>query len=344
MTARATRADLPHETRTDDRLGQIVRLLTDNAMLVVSGTKLAEELQTSRSDIWRLIQQLRELGVDIAGHPATGYQLTAVPDLLLPEIIDPLLNGTVFSGQVTHFFRIGSTNIAAMQAASSGAPDGSVFLAEEQTAGRGRGGHSWESAPSTGVYCSAILRPALPPADVLIISLAAGLAVAAAIAEVTGITPDLRWPNDLLIGDRKVCGILTELNAEVTRVRHVVVGVGINVNQTRFEGELASLATSLAIETGRNCSRVELTAALLKSLDREYRALQAGIGAARDSVLQRFERSSRYARGMHVWVEEDGGYEGVSAGLDDRGFLRVETAKGTRTVLSGGVRPRRANG
>lgn len=333
-----------HETRTDERLGQLVRLLTDNAMLVVSGTKVAEELNTSRSEVWRLVQQLRELGVDITGHPATGYQLVSVPDLLLPDVLAPLLKGTIFDRNIHHYFHIGSTNTSAMAAASAGAPEGSVFLAEEQVAGRGRGGHTWDSEPSTGIYCSAILRPTMAPADVLIISLATGLAVASAIADVTGLTPDLRWPNDVLIGDRKVCGILTELNAEATRVRHIVVGVGINVNQARFDGELASIATSIAIETGRSCSRVELAAALLKSLHREYRALQSDVSAGRMSILRRFEESSRYARGRDVWVEEDGGYAGRSVGLDDRGFLRVQTEQGLRTVLSGGVRPRRANG
>src|SRR3954467_9550512 len=338
-----SRSELPADGgRTDARLGQLVRLLVDNAMVVVSGTKLADELQTNRSDVWRLIEQLRELGVDITGHSATGYQLLSVPDLLLPGVIAPLVQGTVFASDIRHYFRVGSTNIEAMQAAAAGAPDGSVFLAEEQTAGRGRGGHTWDSAPSTGIYCSVVLRPALSPADVLVISLAAGLAVANAVENVTGLKPDLRWPNDLLVGERKVCGILTELNAEVTRVRYVVVGVGMNVNQHAFPPDLESLATSLSLETGRIHSRVELTAALLKSLDREYRALRTNVSAARKDILRRFEMHSSYVRGKQVWVEEDGGYEGTTAGLDDRGFLQVQTASGMRTVLSGGVRPRQA--
>lgn len=338
------RFDSHEGSRTDDRLGQIVRLLVDNAMVVVSGTKLAQELQTGRSEIWRLVQQLRELGVEIAGHPATGYQLVSVPDLLIPELLSPRLRGTIFDLGIYHSFRIGSTNSAAMQAAEAGAPEGTVFVAEEQTSGRGRGGHSWHSEPSAGIYCSAILRPTLAPADVLVISLAAGLAVSAAIREVTGLVPDLRWPNDVMLADKKVCGILTELNAEVTRVRYVVVGVGMNVNQARFDAELEPLATSLAIDTGHNWSRGDLTVSLLKSLDREYRALTANPDAARADILRRFQENSSYASGMSVWVEENGGYEGVTAGLDNRGFLLVETDRGIRTVLSGGVRPRHSNG
>jgi BirA family biotin operon repressor/biotin-[acetyl-CoA-carboxylase] ligase len=221
-----------------------------------------------------------------------------------------------------------------------GAPEGSVFLAEEQTAGRGRGGHSWTSPPSTGVYCSVVLRPALTPADALLLSLMAGLSVKWAVEQVSGVSADLRWPNDLMIGNKKFCGILTEMNAEITRVRYAVIGVGINVNQWEFPPELDEIATSLRIAAGGEQSRVKLTAALLQSLDREYRALQADVKTARADIFRRFEQASSYARGKHVHVDEDGGYDGVTAGLDQRGFLLVDTATGVKTVLSGSVRPR----
>lgn len=330
--------------RTDARLGAIVRLLTDHAMMVVSGTKVAEELGTNRSEVWRLIQQLREIGVDIAGHPAEGYRLVSMPDLLLPDVLAPRLQGTIFQNRIHHYFRVGSTNAEAMDAAALGEPEGAVFIAEEQTAGRGRGIHSWDSEPSQGIYCSVILRPQLAPADVLVTSLAAGLAVSAATEEVTGIRPDLRWPNDVLFGDKKFCGILTELNAEVTRVRYVVVGMGVNVNQVAFSPEISDVATSLRMETGREWSRADFVAALLKSLDREYRELIEGSVAARKYILHRFEERSSYARRREVHVEEYGGYDGVTEGLDARGFLQVRTSDGLRTVLSGGVRAKNGKG
>jgi len=331
-----------HETApTDARLGHIVRLFVENPMVVLSGPRIADEIGTNRQDVWRLIEHLRELGVDITGHPATGYQLGSIPDLLLPHLLQPLLRGTLFGSRLHHFFRIGSTNLAAMQAAAEGEPEGAVFLAEEQTAGRGRGGHSWESPPSTGIYSSIVLRPTLAPADALLLSLVAGLAVSSAVESVTTICPDLRWPNDVMLGDRKFCGILTELNAEVTRVRYAVIGIGINVNQQAFPKELEAIATSLRQETGREWSRVELAAALLKSLDREYRALLQDAASGRDSILKRFEERSSFARGREVHVEEEGGYDGTTEGLDERGFLKVRTNTGLRTVLSGGVRARR---
>ena len=311
----------------------------EHATVVVSGTKIAQEISSNRSEVWRLIQQLRGLGVDVAGHPATGYQLRAVPDLLLPEILRPLVRGTIFDTHLHHFYKIGSTNTAAMAAAAEGAPDGSVFLAEEQTAGRGRGTNSWISPRSTGIYCSVVVRPALPPSEVLVLSLAAGLAVRAAIQQVDSrVSADLKWPNDLLIDGKKVCGILTEMNAEATRVRYIVVGIGINVNQASFPKELQAI--SLRLVTGSEWSRVELITALLKSLDREYRQLLED-PHARESILRRFAESSSWVQGKEIRMEENGsGIEGTTEGLDSRGFLRVRTAKGMQTVLSGTVRER----
>lgn len=328
---------LSQQQPTDLRLGHIVRLLMEHATVVVSGTKIAEEISSSRSEVWRLIQQLRGLGVDVAGHPATGYQLRSVPDLLLPEILRPMLRGTIFGSHLHHFYKIRSTNTAAMAAAAEGAPEGTVFLAEEQTAGRGRGANSWQSPRSTGIYCSVIVRPELPPSDILVLSLAAGLAVQAAIEQVDSrVKPDLKWPNDLLIDGKKVCGILCEMNAEATRVRYAVVGIGINVNQATFPKDLP--ATSLRLVTGSEWSRVELVGALLKSLDREYGQLKQDPGA-RESILQRFAENSSWVFGKKVRIDENGsGFEGITEGLDERGFLRVQTAHGTRTVLSGTVR------
>ncbi len=287
--------------KTDARLGRIVRLLMSHATVVVSGTKIADEIGVSRSEVWRLIQQLRALGVSIAGHPATGYRLQAVPDLLLPDVLSPLLQGTIFDNQIHHYYNIGSTNTVAMEAGSAGAPEGSVFVAERQTAGRGRGAHNWHSVQSAGIYCSILLRPVLPPSEALILSLA--------------------------------------MNSEATRVRYIVVGIGINVNQASFPSELQRTATSLRLATGTEWSRVNLCAALLKSLNREYRALLQKPGA-HDSILRRFQEQSSSVRGCQVQVEENGGFEGVTEGLDQRGFLQVRTAHGVRTVLSGTVRPK----
>jgi BirA family transcriptional regulator, biotin operon repressor / biotin---[acetyl-CoA-carboxylase] ligase len=324
--------------QTDARLGRIVKVLMDHATVVVSGTKLADEIGTGRSEVWRLVQQLRGLGVEIGGQPATGYRLKTVPDLLLPEVLAPLTRGTIFSAHIRHYFKVGSTNTAAMQAAAEGAVEGSVYLAEQQTAGSGRSDHRWHSAESSGIYGSVILRPPLPPSEALILSLAAGLAVQSAVLSIDpNIPADLKWPNDLLIDGKKFCGILTEMNAEVTKLRYVVIGIGINVNQETFPPELGPVATSLHHASQREWSRVEVCAALLKSLDREYRTLLQRPDA-RDSVLRRFQERSSSVRGHRVRIEENGDFEGVTDGLDSRGFLQVRTEHGLRMVLSGSVR------
>lgn len=263
----------------------------------------------------------------------------SMSELLIAENLEPLLEGSIFAGKVRHFDFIDSTNTAAMHAAANGEAEGAVFIAERQLAGRGRGGHSWHSEPNAGIYLSAILRPQMPASDSLWLSLVTGLAVHDAIARTIGIEADLRWPNDIMLGPKKLGGILTEMSADSERVKHVVIGVGMNVNHASFPAELEALATSLRIETGRDWPRVELAGALLQSLSREYVEFQRGRErGAKDAVIRKFEQRSSYARGARVHVEEDGGYTGTTAGLDPRGFLQVQTESGLRTVISGGVR------
>ena len=276
----------------------------------------------------------------------------AVSDLLLPEKIAPLVRNTIFSGNIFHQEQVDSTNSLAMAAgtraghAPDSAPEGSVFLAEEQTAGRGRGGHSWSSQKGAGIYCSFLIHPPMTPAETLWLSLISGVAVQDATREVTGLQADIRWPNDLLIGEKKFAGILTEMSSDSSRVHHAVIGVGINVNQESFPEDFSTTATSLRIESGKPCLRVEMAAALIRAVDREYRALLRAMEspirtpALRfEPIMRRVESRSTYATGKLVHVEEDGGYSGTTDGLDPRGFLRVRTDKGLRMVISGSVRP-----
>ncbi len=253
------------------------------------------------------------------------------------------LADTPFAGKLHHFPSIGSTNTYAMQQAQDSAEAGSVYFADEQTAGRGRGGHSWHSAAGSGLYVSVLLRPQIAPADVLWLSLATGLAVHRAVKEVTALDADLRWPNDLLLNGRKFCGILTEMQAEATRVRHAVIGIGINVLQDRFPEELQALATSLRIESGKEWSRQELLIALLQSLHRETLLLTSAqtVQQATADIPARIERISSWIQGKRVIVGDPEEFRGITIGLDARGFLQVRAQEGVRTVLSGGVREAR---
>jgi BirA family biotin operon repressor/biotin-[acetyl-CoA-carboxylase] ligase len=265
----------------------------------------------------------------------------AVADPLDLDELARALHGSVFAGQVHRFAEIDSTNTYAMQAGVAGAPHGSVYVADAQTAGRGRGGHQWASPAGSGLYVSVLLRPALAPGDALWLALAAGLSAIDAVTEATGYTPDLRWPNDLMAGPRKLGGILTEMQAEATRVRFVVIGVGINVHQKAFPEELAARATSLAMERpGLQITRTALLAALLLRLEREA-AMLAGpeAQAAQQRLARRVETHSSWVRGKHVTVGEETPFDGITEGLNARGFLRVRLADGSlRTVLSGGIR------
>jgi BirA family biotin operon repressor/biotin-[acetyl-CoA-carboxylase] ligase len=246
------------------------------------------------------------------------------------------LAGTRFAGKL-HFSAVtGSTNSDALAAARNGAPHGSVYFADEQIAGRGRGDHGWDSAAGEGLYVSVLLRPRVAAARLPLIPLAAGLAAAAAIGAVSALKVDLRWPNDLLIGPRKTGGILVEAHSEGSSVSYAVVGIGINVHQKSFATGLSTAATSLDVEAGRTISRQTLLVALLKSLERETRALADGPAA--DSIPGRVEQISTWITGRSVEVHGPQACTGITAGLDQHGFLLVRTDAGIVTVQTGGIR------
>lgn len=250
--------------------------------------------------------------------------------------LDAELAGTIFAGKLKFSSVTGSTNTDAMADARNGAPHGSVFFADEQTAGRGRGDHRWQSDAGEGLYVSVLLRPKLSPAQLPLIPLIAGLAVAEAIRAVTGLVIDLRWPNDLLIGPRKAAGILVESKTDAAGLAFAVVGIGINVHQRVFDPVLSTPATSLDIAAGRRVSRQVLLVALLKSLEREM-LLLADSGAM-CATLARVEKASTWIRGRRVDVHGPQECVGVTAGLDGQGFLLMQTAEGLVTVQTGGIR------
>jgi BirA family biotin operon repressor/biotin-[acetyl-CoA-carboxylase] ligase len=263
------------------------------------------------------------------------------------KAVEAGIANTEFAGRVMHFPTVDSTNTLALEAAQAGVRNG-VWVADEQTAGRGRGGHPWHSAAGDGLYVSALVAPSLPITAALLISLATGLAARAAIAESTGLNVDIRWPNDLLVHRKKCGGILVEtaVSPSITpeteaMLRYAVIGVGINLNHANFPSEIAPLATSLRIESEHAISRECVLIALLRALSDELWLLNEEIRGRKqsDSLLHRFADASTWVLGKHVRVDEGGGYTGVTAGLDASGFLLVDSENGVRrTVLSGGVR------
>jgi BirA family transcriptional regulator, biotin operon repressor / biotin---[acetyl-CoA-carboxylase] ligase len=246
------------------------------------------------------------------------------------------LAGTIFAGKL-HFSPVtGSTNNDASAAAREGATHGSVYFADEQRTGRGRGDHSWHSAAGEGLYVSVLLRPAVAPAHLPLIPLAAGLAAANAISVASNLEVDVRWPNDLLVGDRKTGGILVESKTEGDAVSFVVIGIGINVHQRAFDAGLSTPATSLDLESGRFISRQELLIALLESLQRETLGLHDPAVVA--AIPARVALASTWLWNRPVEVHGPQACTGITTGLDANGFLLVRTADGIVTVHTGGIR------
>ena len=321
---------------TDRRIAALVTLLAENATIVVSGARVAREIGVSRSAVWTWVERLRELGVRVKGHPRTGYFLEKVPDILTPDMLRQRLKGSLFGKRIHHFFRVDSTNRVALELGHAGEPEGAIVLAEEQTAGRGRAGRSWHSERAVGIYVTLILRPKLAPVQTPLLTMMAGLSAYTAIQTHSGLVLDLKWPNDLLTRGKKVGGILTEMHAEPGLVRFVIVGIGVNVNQEQFPAELAPLATSLRIESGRPQSRLELLVRLLREFENDYnRFLREGS----TSVIERFTKVSSYAQGKRVRVSNGkDAFTGVTAGLGPEGLLRVQRDSGqVTTVIAGDV-------
>src|SRR5882762_6088067 len=321
---------------TDRRIAALVTLLAENATIVVSGARVAREIGVSRSTVWKWVERLRELGVRVKGHPRTGYFLEKVPDILTADMLRQRLKGSLFGKRIYHFFKVDSTNRVALELGHAAEPEGAVVLAEEQTAGRGRAGRNWHSERAAGIYVTLLLRPKLAPVQAPLLTMMAGLSAHSAVQAVTGLAVDLKWPNDLLIRGKKVGGILTEMHAEPNQVRFVIVGIGLNVNQEKFFGELAGIATSLRAETGKPQSRMELLVRLLREFESDYnRFLREGVA----SVVARFESVSSYAKGKRVRVTNGTeSYAGTTAGLGPEGLLQVEREDGRVTaVISGDV-------
>jgi BirA family biotin operon repressor/biotin-[acetyl-CoA-carboxylase] ligase len=321
---------------TDRRLAGLLTLLSQNATIVISGARIAREIGVSRSTVWRWVERLRELGVKVKGQTATGYFLEKVPDILTPDTLKHRLRGNLFGKRIYHFFKTDSTNRVALELGHAGEPEGALVLAEEQTAGRGRAGRTWYSERAAGIYVTVLLRPKLAPVQAPLLTMMAGLSAHAAVEATTGLAVDLKWPNDLLVGGKKLGGILTEMHAEPGQVRFVIVGVGLNINQERFSGELANTATSLRLETGKAQSRMELLVRLLREFESDYNRLQReGV----TSLVKRFEVVSSYASGKRVRVTNGTeSYLGTTAGLGPEGLLQVERDDGrVVTVVAGDV-------
>lgn len=298
----------------------------------VSGEQLAKHLKVSRTAVWKQIKTLQELGYEIESVKNKGYQLISRPDTPLSEEITPGLNTKIVGKKNFYFKTLPSTNIIAKQKIKENIPEGTVIVADVQTSGKGRKNRTWYS-PEGGLWFSVVLYPHIPPQNGMLITMASSVSVAQAIKEITGVNPMVKWPNDLLLNGKKICGILTELDAEMDRINYAVVGIGINVNNPLSE-ELQEKATSLSQEIGSLVSRVKLLRSILKYLDTNYDKL---ISREYDSIRELwFSHTNIIGRKIQV-QDEKTVVEGVVTDVDDSGCLILDTEDGRVRVVSGDV-------
>ncbi len=303
----------------------------------LSGEKLSRKLHLSRTAIWKQIKNLRTLGYEIQGERAKGYQLLSKPNIPYPWEIQPHLKTKIIAKKIDFFEEIDSTNRKAQELARVGAPEGTVVITDSQTEGRGRRGRQWFSPPGANLYTSIILRPKIEPSKAPQMTLVAGVAAREAIEKSTGLSIQLKWPNDLWYGGKKLGGILTELHSDTDMIHFVVVGIGININvpAAHFPKELKKIATSLSACTGKECSRTEIARNLYESLDAWYRLyLKEGF----EPVRVEWEKHSML-RQVSVTIDFlDSKREGIALGLDEMGGLIVKTKEGSlETILSGDI-------
>jgi len=262
---------------------QILQTLRTAGSNGVSGAELSQKLGISRAAVWARIEDLRKLGYEIEASPHAGYRLLSAPDTLHADDLSwRLSKGRKIGRDIRVFEQTSSTNDAIEKLARDGVKEGAVVFAEAQTRGRGRLGRKWISPARKGLWFSVLLRPELPPHAATQLTVASAIAVRNAIEEQTGLKTEIKWPNDILVSGKKVAGILTELSAELDRIKYVLVGIGVDVNlsATDFPAELRTQASSLKIELGKPVARTELAAAILRELDREYCRVLAGDFAA----------------------------------------------------------------
>lgn len=290
----------------------------------ISGEEISRHLNISRAGIWKNIQELRKDGYDIVAVPHLGYHLASAPDKLFESEIKFNLGTKIFGQRIEYFDTVHSTMDEAFRLGVAGAPEGTVVCAEGQTKGRGRLGRSWSSPKGKGVYLSVIMRPALSPSEVAKLTLLAAVVTAEAVKKVSGVDCAIKWPNDILVDKMKLAGILTELSAEVDRVKFVTVGIGLNVNA--LAQNLPPGATSLKMLTQKSFSRVEVVQEILRSFELWYQVLKK---EGFPPILSRWKELS-LTLGTRIRVTDpSGSLEGEAYDIDTDGGLLIRNDAGT---------------
>lgn len=312
---------------------EILKMLLEEATYV-SGQKMCEELHVSRTAVWKAMNQLKEEGYEIESVTNKGYRILSCPDLVTKEAIEGKIQTNVFGKKVHYQMEVGSTNTVAKQFADEDNSHGLLVTADMQTSGKGRRGRSWISPKGSGVWMTLVLKPQLDPRNASMLTLVAALAVAKGICELTKLDAKIKWPNDIVVNKKKVCGILTEMNAELDYINYVIVGIGINANMTDFPEEIKEIATSLYLESGNRICRSEL---ICKSMEYFEEYYETFLNTGNLSALMEEYNTFLINKEKEVRILGQTQLIGTAKGINEKGELIVTVGQEDITVMSGEV-------
>ncbi len=325
---------------------KILEVLHHAGTEFVSGQMLCEQLGISRQAVWKYMTQLKEQGYILESVSNKGYRLQETPDRMYGPDMESRLDADGICQKIEYHDVIDSTNIRAKQLAETGEPEGTLVVADQQSSGKGRRGRSWSSEWGTGIYMSLILRPSLSPQQTSSVTILAALAVAKAVdrccCQKSSIHPQIKWPNDIVLNGKKVCGILTEMSSEMDYVHYAVVGIGINANNASFPEEVASVAGSIATETGDHVDRQQLVADIMNAFGGYYCGLikykdLSFVVDEYNGMLANRDQEVKIYHGMVETAKESEIEQGVAQGIDNQGALLVKSNHGIEKVVSGEV-------
>lgn len=314
---------------------EILRLLR-SADGYISGQELCNRFGVSRTAVWKAINQLKEAGYEIEAQQNKGYRLMAAPDLMTEAEIKSLMHTEWVAREVLYFDTIDSTNTKAQELAEKGYPSGTLVVADKQESGKGRRGRSWVSPSGTGIFMTLMIKPDINPNNASMLTLVAALAVAKAITSVTGEEAMIKWPNDIVVNGKKVCGILTEMNAQFDYINHIVVGIGINVHNESFPEEISQMASSLMIEAGgKRFHRAQIIAETMSYFEQYYDTFLktqdlSALVREYDKLLVNRNKSVRV-------LDPKEPFDGKAMGITSKGELIVDTWESRKLVSSGEV-------
>lgn len=317
----------------ENKKAGILRLLRETEAFV-SGQELCERFSVSRTAVWKIIRQLKEEGYEIEAVRNRGYRLLAMADIISQSELESRLKDCWAGNRVFYAEEVDSTNTWAKRLAEEGAPHGTLVTADVQTQGRGRRGREWKTPKGTNVSMTLLLRPELEPERASMLTIIMGLSVAEGLRTMTGLPVGIKWPNDAVLNGRKLCGILTEMSAQIDYINYVVTGTGINVNLAEIPEGLEEIATSLLLETGHTFRRAEVIEAVARRFAENYESFMktrdlSGLQEAYNKILVNKDQAVRV-------LDQTAPYEGTALGINDRGELLVRRADGTVSEVYAG--------